>query len=218
MTRVSFCVEEYMPKDTFFRLPEEKKERILQAAVREFSSVIFTDASINRIIREAQIPRGSFYQYFEGKEDLYLYLIEYISEEKREIFSRYMEQTKGGFFETIEASVPAVFQWARERPEYYRIGYFLLQDQSEFIRNLVKRMDTAQAWMYGLLKADQQDGKIRPDVDLHLVMDMYLAMSNRMLQLFYEGTQEDAVVYIRNMLNLFRYGICTEQISGKEQR
>lgn len=206
-----------MPKDTFFRLPEEKQDRILQAAVREFSSVTFTEASINRIVRDAQIPRGSFYQYFGGKEDLYLYLMEVISEEKKEIFSRCMAEVSGGFFEAIEASVPAIFEWAQERPEYYRIGYLLMQDNSDFIRNLVSRMKNGQQWMYGLLCRDQQEGKIRADVDLHVVMDMYLAMANRMLQIFYEGTKEDIMDYIRNMMQVFRYGICTEDVSGKEQ-
>lgn len=196
-----------MPKDTFFRLPEEKRNRIFKAAVNEFSTVTFTDASINRIIREAQIPRGSFYQYFEGKEDLYLYLMECISNEKKEIFARYMKEAPGGYFEAIEASVPAIFKWARECPQYYRMGYLLLQDHSDFTRNLVDRMQSGQQWMYGLLCKDQREGRIRKDVDLHVVMDMYLAMANRMLQIFYEGTEEDMRAYLRSMIQILTHGI-----------
>ncbi|MDD3478651.1 MAG: TetR/AcrR family transcriptional regulator [Candidatus Izemoplasmatales bacterium] len=55
---------------TFHHLPEEKREAILSAARREFSRVPFAKTSINRIIQEAGIPRGSFYMYFEDKEDL----------------------------------------------------------------------------------------------------------------------------------------------------
>ena len=53
-----------MPKETFYRLPDEKRERIMAAAEREFLENSFEAASINRIIKEAAIPRGSFYQYF----------------------------------------------------------------------------------------------------------------------------------------------------------
>ena len=53
-----------MPKQTFYKLPQEKQERILAAAKREFTQVRYSDASINQIIRDAGIPRGSFYQYF----------------------------------------------------------------------------------------------------------------------------------------------------------
>ena len=64
-----------MPSDTFFRLPEEKRARLMEAAWDEFTSVRFSDASINKIIRSAGIPRGSFYQYFADKDDLFSYLV-----------------------------------------------------------------------------------------------------------------------------------------------
>lgn len=64
-----------MPSDTFFRLPEEKRRRLMDAAWEEFTTVRFSDASINRIIHAANIPRGSFYQYFTDKDDLFSYLV-----------------------------------------------------------------------------------------------------------------------------------------------
>lgn len=64
-----------MPTDTFFRLPEEKRRRLMDSAWEEFTQVRFSDASINRIIRSANIPRGSFYQYFTDKDDLFAYLV-----------------------------------------------------------------------------------------------------------------------------------------------
>lgn len=64
-----------MPSSTFFRLPDEKRQRLLDAAHAEFQQVRFNDASINRIIQQARIPRGSFYQYFTDKDDLFRYLM-----------------------------------------------------------------------------------------------------------------------------------------------
>ena len=65
-----------MPSQTFFNLPEEKRETLLQAARREFAQKPYADASINQIIRDAGIPRGSFYMYFSDKEDLFRYLMD----------------------------------------------------------------------------------------------------------------------------------------------
>lgn len=64
-----------MPTSTFFRLPAEKRKRLMDAAWEEFTATRYTDVSINRIIHKAHIPRGSFYQYFEDKEDLFWYLL-----------------------------------------------------------------------------------------------------------------------------------------------
>lgn len=65
-----------MPTTTFFRLPEEKRRRLEEAAWEEFSTVSFSSVSINKIIQGAHIPRGSFYQYFTDKNELFRYLLE----------------------------------------------------------------------------------------------------------------------------------------------
>lgn len=73
-----------MPTSTFFNLPPPKRERLLRAAVAEFARKPFGEASINRIIRAAEIPRGSFYQYFSDKTDLFHYILG--------CFGRHMEE------------------------------------------------------------------------------------------------------------------------------
>ena len=64
-----------MPTKTFFNLPEEKRKKLLDAIHEELSRVPFDEVSINQIIRRAGIPRGSFYQYFEDKQDMLQYLL-----------------------------------------------------------------------------------------------------------------------------------------------
>ena len=64
-----------MPTETFLRLPEKKRERFVAAAWEEFLRVPFEEASINKIVLKARIPRGSFYQYFADKKDLFYYLV-----------------------------------------------------------------------------------------------------------------------------------------------
>lgn len=59
-----------MIKSTFYNLPEEKRQRVIDAIVVEFSNTEDEKVSINRIIKRANISRGSFYQYFDDKVDL----------------------------------------------------------------------------------------------------------------------------------------------------
>ncbi len=64
-----------MPTNTFFNLPAEKKHKILKAANKEFARVPLEQASIKNIVEDAEIARGSFYQYFENKQDLFDYIM-----------------------------------------------------------------------------------------------------------------------------------------------
>ncbi len=64
-----------MPTSTFFNLPPPKREKLLCAAIAEFARKPYGEVSINRIIQAAEIPRGSFYQYFADKTDLFRYVL-----------------------------------------------------------------------------------------------------------------------------------------------
>lgn len=71
-----------MPNPTFFNLSEQKRETLIKIALEEFSNLDYNSASISRIVRKAGIAKGSFYQYFQDKKDLYLYLLNLLSEAK----------------------------------------------------------------------------------------------------------------------------------------
>jgi AcrR family transcriptional regulator len=75
-----------MPKDTFFNLDEIKRQRIVDAAIEEFSRLHYDKVTINGIVNNAGIPKGSFYQYFENKDDLYIYLFTSIASDKMNLF------------------------------------------------------------------------------------------------------------------------------------
>lgn len=90
-----------MPKSTFYRLSEEKKKRILEAAKQEFLRVPYQEASINKIIKTAEIPRGSFYQYFEDKQDLFTYVLNEHHDQVVEETLKEMELAQGDFFRFI---------------------------------------------------------------------------------------------------------------------
>src|SRR5690625_592978 len=92
---------ERLPKQTFFNLPEEKQETLIQAAKNEFSRVPLNEASIANIVKNAQIPRGSFYQYFEDKEDAFFYLLELGTIANKEMFISLLQKTEGDIAETF---------------------------------------------------------------------------------------------------------------------
>ena len=87
-----------MSTETFLRLPEEKRSRFLEAAWEEFTRVSYADASINQIVQRAGVPRGSFYQYFTDKDDLFSYLQEIVLEHLISEYRAIVIQAKGDLF------------------------------------------------------------------------------------------------------------------------
>lgn len=65
-----------MPQEAFANLKPEKKQRLINAAIREFSEKPYERASVFDIAKNADISRSSFYYYFTDKEDVYNYILE----------------------------------------------------------------------------------------------------------------------------------------------
>ncbi|UOQ48506.1 TetR/AcrR family transcriptional regulator [Gracilibacillus caseinilyticus] len=104
-----------MPKETFFNLPTEKKQKLLDALHKEFSEQPLATASIAHIIQYADIPRGSFYQYFDDLEDAYFY-----------IFNQQIELAMVKYIWILEKSEGDIFQASIE---LYRI---IIQEEDHF--------------------------------------------------------------------------------------
>ncbi|MBP2058168.1 AcrR family transcriptional regulator [Lactobacillus colini] len=70
-----------MVKSTFNNLSPEKKKRVEQALLDEFSHYPLSKAQVARIVKEAQIARGAFYKYFDDLTDAYNYLYQQVMKE-----------------------------------------------------------------------------------------------------------------------------------------
>ncbi len=90
-----------MPTERFYRLPEAKRQLIREAALKEFSRVPFERASINQIIHNADISRGSFYTYFEDKQDVVEFLFEDSCNQMKEICEQELSENGGDYFAMI---------------------------------------------------------------------------------------------------------------------
>ena len=91
-----------MPTNTFFKLSKEKQNNIIEASLKEFKRVLLRDASINKIIKDANIPRGSFYNYFEDINDLYIYSIYKYRKKFINLFKQSLNNKQGDLVETTK--------------------------------------------------------------------------------------------------------------------
>lgn len=139
-----------MPTGTFFRLPEEKRVRLIEAAWDEFTRVPFADASINRIVQNAHIPRGSFYQYFSDKEDLFFYIQNDVRDFFQDVLSDTLVSSNGNLFlATLQVYDIFVSQSDKADVHLRRCGQ-LLQLNPEFgFRNIISgRPDTLPQFVF----------------------------------------------------------------------
>lgn len=91
-----------MIKQTFYNLPEQKRQRVINAVIDEFADTENDKVSINRIVQKANISRGSFYQYFDDKLDLVEVLIKSYIDMGIDDIRRAVATSNGDLFYTFE--------------------------------------------------------------------------------------------------------------------
>lgn len=199
-----------MPTSTFENLSPEKKARILESAIDEFSQRRFSEASINQIIKAAEISRGSFYQYFSDKEDLYVYMLQMIGEEKMKwVFGKVALDGDDDFFATYLKMFRAGLDWAADKPKYARIGYLMRIDDSDFITRLKGLSDHLNVKLAAMLERDKQLGRVRKDVDSALVVEMILAVLSveEVIKEYKAGSHEKMVERLEKVFAIIKGGI-----------
>ena len=90
-----------MVKQTFLNLSIDKQNRVLEAAKKEFSTYALNKASVANIIKDADIPRGSFYQYFNDLEDIFYYVLDTHSKEIRKRLTDNLVKYKGDIIKSF---------------------------------------------------------------------------------------------------------------------
>jgi AcrR family transcriptional regulator len=157
-----------MPKETFYNLPEEKRKLIINVAIEEFAAHPFQTASISDIVRKAGIAKGSFYQYFEDKQDLYHYLIEFGTQEKLALMKQFSAADPGsdlfGYFRWLFQSA-VIFEF--HQPLLARISYRAFVEDVPFseMTEELRRRGTTQFFKQ-LLSQGILHGEISPWVDV----------------------------------------------------
>ena len=183
-----------MPKDTFFNLPEDKRKLICKVAIEEFAEYSFDQASINRIVAKSGIAKGSFYQYFEDKKDLFLYLVQMAAEAKAEYISPLMRNPdEHDFFTLLREAYVSGIQFAAEHPEYAEISKKMLENKDAPIYRelMAENLPSAYEFFETLLENAVARGEVRADIDTKMFAYMIASMNTHVVEYYMEHVAQD---------------------------
>jgi AcrR family transcriptional regulator len=191
-----------MPKQTFFNLPEEKRETILNAAVDEFAQCGLENASTNRIVKNSGIAKGSFYQYFEDKQDVFMHLLSVLEREKMDYFEgRHPPSSNMDTFEYFRWMIKAGMEFNSAYPRMTQaVSRVLLGEGLYYGKNFAEyRQKTTQA-LTAMIKHAIERGEVDPSVDVELAVMVMDTWSNAIsTYLLSEGMkQKDIMKWVRS--------------------
>ena len=171
--------EIFMPRPRFSKLPAKKRERILEAAAKEFAVHGYEAASLNMILEEAGISKGAAYYYFDDKADLYTTTILHYSRELLADMAIDLEQfTAANFWEKVTAIYRHQFTSYAERPWVFSVakadGTLSVERMME--GPLAELWEQARFLLVQLLQHGRELGVVRSDLPEDLLLSLVVAV------------------------------------------
>nr|WP_246566041.1 TetR/AcrR family transcriptional regulator [Tissierella simiarum] len=207
-----------VPKSTFFNLPEEKRDAIISSALEEFSSANYNLASINQICKRANIAKGSFYQYFRDKLDLYVYIMTIAINTKIEFFNTALERFQTlSLFEQIRLLFKKGLEFTKTYPMYAALGEQFSKENDNIAKSAVLKEGEKKSSLFFVHMIDKakSKGEIQDNVDT-LALSMLLQSLNQTVidymmdkynEINYEQYEEEVNQLVNSLLNIIFKGI-----------
>ena len=161
-----------MPKETFFNLPPDKRERFIEAALDEFSVHDYRSASVSRIVEKLGIAKGSVYQYFDDKSELYQYLVQLAAETKFGFIDESVTAQATDFFARFQQTAFHGARFDFSRPRYANILYHATYEPSgaDVLEVSHQLKDASFDYIRGLVRDGIDRGDLRRDIDLEFTV------------------------------------------------
>ncbi|WP_368490569.1 TetR/AcrR family transcriptional regulator [Clostridium sp. BJN0013] len=170
-----------MPKKTFLNLEEKKKESIMRSAVNEFSERGFEKANVGNIAKNANISKGSIYQYFNNKKELFFFSVKWSTDFIGKKYGNYFisDNKDINIFDLFYKNSKSL--WVQMREERKLIIFvqdvFLGKYKNLTDESMSYMMDILNEYTLKLIQNGKKNGSIRKDIDDNMLSIFITAVS-----------------------------------------
>ena len=210
-----------MDYKTLINKPKTKRGRetlnnILSAAAQEIYEKGYHNAGINDITRRAGVASGTFYVYFDSKDDLYKFLLLQCSH----IIRKHLNQVTAGCKTRREAEEVGLREWLKfvqkNQYMYHIIWESLYVDKQLFVDYYTT---FSRAYMKGI-DAAKERGEIRPEINSEVLAWTLMGASNFLglnWGLFADyPTDSDLKQVVDSFMHILTGGVFTESLPVEE--
>lgn len=163
------------------KLKPGKQEKIIKAALIEFTEHNYKEASTNRIVNRAGIGKGMLFYYFNSKKDLYYFLVDYGIEFIKTHYLDKIDETMGDFIEKYKDISQLKLHAYTRNPEIFNFfGTLYLNKDMMLSKELEEKLFEVRTLGFKKLFNNIDKSLFREDIDpdegirlIRLSMDGY---------------------------------------------
>jgi TetR/AcrR family transcriptional regulator, repressor of fatR-cypB operon len=216
-------MSEISTQDSLSRKEREKRSRqqdILKAARELFVSKGFRETTLDEIAHHAEFGKGTLYNYFASKEDIFHAIIDQSIEDSLAI-ARESVEADGGLREKLSLLARKTIRYIWENGELLHAIYHELHRagsaEATRFRDIIKRASGMWGALAGLLQKEMNEGRIRPcDPEQYVILfdGMVRGYCFKKFALEESGSDEEFAQAAELIVSVFLDGITERNSKG----
>lgn len=210
-----------MPRPRFYKLDEARRRDLLDRATAEFVKHGYQGASLNRLLEAAELSKGSFYYYFDDRDDIFGAVLEHVMHFEGPPTSLLSVGCASEFWTEVEAWVQGLYESFFSSPQSMALGREVpkFMGVSPLPAVIVKMMETMHRETLRIIGVGQRVGAVRTDLPEDLlvavVMKVGEALDFWMTEHLDQVAQKDPSEMRVLSISLFRRVLAPERAPGK---
>jgi AcrR family transcriptional regulator len=158
-----------MPKQTFEKIDATKRERLLAAATQLFSERGYAATDMAELAARAGVAKGSLYNYFSSKDELYHYVcMDGLARHRAAVYDGL--DTSAGVVSQVRHIFAAGVRFAQAHPDYISL-YLNVSSagMARFAQQMSREVEKFTAdHLKRMLRRGIERGEVRADIDVNL--------------------------------------------------
>ncbi len=172
----------------FEQLADLKQKSIIDASVNEFANNGFKNASVNKIVEEAGISKGSLFNYFKSKNLLFDHIYQIALREVKTYLAKVRDESKNDdFFTRFSKIINSGIAFINKHPRLAKIYFRLLNsDDSPHGKVIVQKLHSeAIRYLTQFVETGIERNELRSELNPTTVAFLMESTLNRILQVHY---------------------------------
>jgi AcrR family transcriptional regulator len=194
--------------------PLDQSQALYEAALTEFSAHSFQDASLNDILKAADMNKGSFYYRFSDKMELYLSLLYRVGMEKLKLFEEAgVSRSSGGFFDEFRNMAILGLRMAQKDVRFLVFSRRILQEGPSVREQITKCFGNLSGTLLtDMVERAKAAGEFRPDLPTETVVFVIETLLNHLDSMIPPDWDDDTVLQaVDRLLDVIRSGVGLKQ-------
>lgn len=155
------------------KIPEDKREKIIYAAIEEFAAHGYKNASTNKIVEAAGISKGILFHYFKNKKGLYLFLIKYTIPLLYDEFFKAADMNENDIFQRIIKWNIVKFNLMEKYPDVFKLlTDAFLDTPKEVKEELLPILMEYQKFGYDAIFKNIDYSRFKKDIDIKRAVEI----------------------------------------------